>query len=605
MIEATRRVRRAALALLVAGGLLAIGAPNAFAHAQLLDTVPPRGAVVARQPSEVIFEFNQPVGGTLGAVKVYDASGNEVDDNNVVHPNGQESWMGVGLKPGLPHGTYVATYRVISADTHVVYGGNVFSIGAPGTGPAVTVGQLIARNAAGHATEVAFGAVKALDYASIALWVGVLAFLAFVWLPELREHGGGDPSWADASQAFARSATRLLWLAVGLGVLVSVLGLVLQGATEAGVSFWSALNRQILDSVLHSRFGWVWGTRGLAWLSLGALLALASRRAHEPVPVLRPVALGADGLALAPAPAQPLRLAGVLGGAYLIVTPALSGHASVGGDTGLLFPLDIAHVTAMCVWLGGLLCLIAALPLATRRLEPADRSRLLAGTLIRFSPIALACVITLLVSGVIQGYIHIETWSGLWHSSYGVAVVIKFVLLMGLVGLGAFNRRRAIPELREAVASGRSPGEIGLALRRNLRAEVVLILVVLGVTGALSSYTPPVDAASGPFATNTSLGPAELEIDVDPARVGLNTIHVYLINPRDGSQFTATQELDIQASLPAKHIGPLSLTPNPAGPGHYVIDGAELVPGGTWSIQLTDRVSAFDEYLQTIKVPIR
>jgi methionine-rich copper-binding protein CopC len=45
------------------------------------------------------------------------------------HPDGNEHWMGVGLKPGLPDGTYTGAYRVISADTHIVYGGLVFNIG--------------------------------------------------------------------------------------------------------------------------------------------------------------------------------------------------------------------------------------------------------------------------------------------------------------------------------------------------------------------------------------------------------------------------------------------------------------------------------------------
>ena len=89
------------------------------------------------QPKEVIFEFNQDVGGTLGAVRVYDAQGDEVDDLNVSHPDGNEHWMGVGLKAHLPDGTYTGTYRVISADTHIVYGGLVFNIGHAGRGAEV------------------------------------------------------------------------------------------------------------------------------------------------------------------------------------------------------------------------------------------------------------------------------------------------------------------------------------------------------------------------------------------------------------------------------------------------------------------------------------
>ena len=98
----------------------------------------------------MIFQFNQNVGGTAGAVRVYNAQGDEVDDLDVSHPDGNEHWMGVGLRPHLPDGTYTGTYRVISADTHVVYGGLVFSIGHPGAAPKYTVAGLIGRNEAGR-----------------------------------------------------------------------------------------------------------------------------------------------------------------------------------------------------------------------------------------------------------------------------------------------------------------------------------------------------------------------------------------------------------------------------------------------------------------------
>jgi copper transport protein len=65
-----------------------IGAPAALAHARLEGTVPETGSTVKVQPSEVIFKFDQPVGGTDGAVRVYDSEGNEVDDGDVEHPGG-------------------------------------------------------------------------------------------------------------------------------------------------------------------------------------------------------------------------------------------------------------------------------------------------------------------------------------------------------------------------------------------------------------------------------------------------------------------------------------------------------------------------------------
>ena len=111
------------------------------------------------------------------------------------------------------------------------------------------------------------------------------------------------------------------------------------------------------------------------------------------------------------------------------------------------------------------------------------------------------------------------------------------------------------------------------------------MLVVFGVTAALVSYAPPIDAASGPFSINTTLGQAELELTVEPARVGLNTVHMYLIDAKTGAQFTATKELTVTAKLPAKGIGPLPLQSNLAGPGHYVLSSADLSPGGTWQVQ--------------------
>ena len=573
--------------LLACAALLAC-APAALAHAQLLGTSPLTGAVVPRQPQEVIFKFNQSVGGTLGAVRVYDAQGEEVDDLDVSHPEGQEHWMGVGLKPGLPDGTYTATYRVISADTHIVYGGLVFSIGHAGPAPKVTVAGLIGRDESGEVTKVAFGAVRDLDYVSLALFIGGLAFLALAWLGGLAAVAGEpEQRWRAAARAFAKRLRRLLLAAVALGFVVSVLGILLQGASAAGVSLRSSLKGVVIENTLHSRFGEVWGARAIDWLALGVLLlASGVPRGDE-----RP-------------PRWVLGLLGV-GCAYLAITPALAGHASIQSPAAVFFPSDVVHVLGASVWVGGIACLLGALPAATRELRPADRTRLLLAVLARFSPLALASVIAIAITGVVQAYIDVRSVEGLLHTTYGALILIKVALLGALIGLGWVNRERVIPALEQIVQAGGPPGRTGALARRTMRGELALMLTVLGVTAALVSYAPPIDAASGPFATNTTLGPIELEMTVEPARVGLNTVHLYLIDAQDGAQYTGTKELTATASLPAKGIGPLALHPTLAGPGHYILSSAVLSPGGTWQIQITDRVSEFEQYSRTVSVPIR
>jgi copper transport protein len=595
------------LALGAAAALVAVLmlAPAAWGHAQLLATSPLSGSTVKAQPSEVIFKFNQDVGGTLGAVRVYNAQGSEVDNLDVSHPDGNEHWMGVGLKAHLPDGTYTATYRVISADTHIVYGGLVFSIGHAGATPKFTVTGLIGKDESGEVTRVAFGFVRALNYLTLALMLGGLAFLFFAWIPAFSASTGGEPRWALASRAFAKRLGRLLTLAIVLGAIVSVLGVLLQGASAAGVSLWNSLKGSIIENTLDSRFGKVWGFRAIDWVLLGALLLASRVIGRSAIPVLESGTESNTAPTLTRRPPRAILALLALGASYLVITPALAGHASVESPVGVFFPSDVLHVLAGSIWVGGIACLLLALPGATRRLEGPERSRLLLATLARFSPIALGAVVVIALTGVLQAYIDVRSLHGLFHTTYGALIIAKTVLLLLLIGLGWVNRERLIPALERLVGDGRSPGGVGALARRTMRGELALMICVFAVTAALISYAPPIDAATGPFSTNTTIGPAELEMTVEPANVGLNTIHLYLIDAKTGAQFTQTKELTVNAKLPSKGIGPLQLKPVVAGPGHYVLDSTVLSPGGTWQIEVIDRVSEFESHSRIVKVPIR
>ena len=596
-----------AMAVLLAA-LLA--APAAFAHAQLLGTSPASGATVKTQPGEVIFKFNQDVGGTAGAVRVYDAGGAEVDNLAVSHPDGNQHWMGVGLKSGLSQGTYTATYRVISADTHIVYGGLVFNLGHPSASSKVTVAGLISEGESGRVTKIAFGVVRALDYLTLALMAGALVFMLLVWPRALAASAADAGRWRQATSALAKRLDRLLAGTVIAGALASALGVLLQGASAAGVSLWSALKAPILESTLESRFGWVWAVRAVVWLALGLIL-LASRSARRrawlsPVSAADPG--GAEGTERPAGPSTAgsriLAAALALGTAYLLLTPALAGHASIESPRGVFFPSDVIHVAAGSVWVGGIACLLLVLPAATRRLEGAERSRLLLEVLARFSPLALGSVIAVAVTGVLQAYIDVRSLHALLHTTYGALIIAKTLLLAALIGLGWVNRERVIPALRRLAEALAAPGEVGRLARRSMRGELVLMLCVFGVTAALISYAPPIDAENGPFSINTTIGPAELEMTVDPAKVGPNTIHIYLIDAKTGAQYRATKELTATAKLPSKGIGPLPLHPTVAGPGHYILNSAVLSPAGTWQIEVVDRVSEFEQSTRVVKVPI-
>ena len=436
---------------------------------------------------------------------------------------------------------------------------------------------------AGPVTDAAFGIAKAISYAAIALAVGGVLFLAAVWLPALRatERAGADRR--AATEAYTGRLRSLAAVVLAAGMVASAAGIVLQGATAAGISAWQALDPDVVRDVLGTRFGTVWGLRLLDWAALAALAALAGSRAA--MPALRPL------------------LVPLLG--YLVLSPGLAGHSGTSDPIEILLPANTVHVLAMSLWAGGLALLVLALPAATSRLEGADRTRLLAGCLARFSPIALGAVVALVATGTVQSILHLEALRDLVDAAFGRAILAKIVLLVGLVGLGALNRKRSLPRLRRIAQEGGSPGREGLLLRRSLRAEIALLVGVFAATAALTSYAPPESLADGPFSAIGRLGPASVDLVVDPARVGPNEIHLYLTDARTGAPYDRHRDIGVQLLLPAKRIGPLEPRVDKAGPGHWVARRAHVIPDGDWQLVLAARVSEFEQHRARFEVPIR
>jgi copper transport protein len=588
------RILLVALAIALAVSLAAAG--PARAHALLEGTSPERGAVAATAPGQVVLRFSEPVEIAFGAVRVFASDGSEVQQGEPFHPGGRNDEVAVRLRDGVKDGGYTVTYRVVSADSHPVNGGFVFSVGDKAAAPPASVADLLGDQKAGPVTSVAFGVARAVEYGAIALGLGVLAVLLFVWLPALRATAEAGEGWREAASAFAGRARTLLLVAAGAGALAALAALALQAATAKGTSLWSALGgvREVLDT----RFGVVWGLGILAWVLVGAFAAVRP----QAVPALRPATVGAAGAAL-PGPgvwtwalAMPLLA--------LALLPGLGGHAGVQDPVAVLLPANALHVLAAGAWIGGLAVLVVVLPAATRRLEPPDRTRVLSAAVGRFSGVALIAVALLLAGGIVQSLLELGAVNDLWDTPFGRAIAIKSALVVVLLALGALNRRRRLPRLRRAAEEGASPGGAGVLLRRTLRAEVALGIAALAVTGALAGYPPATAVGAGPFSGSADVGPARAELTVEPARAGANEVHVYLFDRSDGRQYDAPKEVRFEASLPGRGIEPIKLEATKAGPGHYVLGAAALSPPGDWRLELIARISDFDELRTTYTVPI-
>ena len=104
-------------------GLLAVGfvASPAQAHATLEGTDPTPGSIVDVAPTAVTLNFSERVQLVDGRIKVIAPNGSNVVNGSPVTTN-SGSRVRIPVQSGLGQGSYLVSYRVISADGHPVPG---------------------------------------------------------------------------------------------------------------------------------------------------------------------------------------------------------------------------------------------------------------------------------------------------------------------------------------------------------------------------------------------------------------------------------------------------------------------------------------------------
>jgi putative copper export protein len=240
------------------------------------------------------------------------------------------------------------------------------------------------------------------------------------------------------------------------------------------VQAWS-VGGQWRALVSESRWGMAW--LGLAVLALVAVCAgLVARRADP---------------SLAPAPWRMGALA--VPGAAGAVLLSWSGHAASGTDATLGVAIDVVHGWATALWLGGLvMLLVLAVPLLAR-LVPADAVRMVAAVVVRFSSLAVASVVVLVITGVYRALAELPSLDALWTTDYGLVLLAKLVVFAVMLVLAGWNRIVLHPRLeRRALGLVDGGDDAGTAaLRASVRAEVALGAVVMALVAVMVGLMPP------------------------------------------------------------------------------------------------------------------
>ncbi|KUH65425.1 copper resistance protein CopD [Mycolicibacterium novocastrense] len=202
-------------------------------------------------------------------------------------------------------------------------------------------------------------------------------------------------------------------------------------------------------------------------LGVQTTLDFATTTAAGRAGMLALVAAAAIAVAALVAPRTASWNVAVIGAAAVgVVARQLTGHFA---DSPLGGVAVTVHTLAAALWVGALAALVLTV----------DHRGQWARMLPRFSALSLACVVVLLVGGVVGAVIRLGAPADLYATGYGRLVSAKIAVTVALVVLGWRNRTMWLPAARSHTASA-------VVSRTRARVETALMLVALVLAAGLA-----------------------------------------------------------------------------------------------------------------------
>jgi copper transport protein len=264
-----------------------------------------------------------------------------------------------------------------------------------------------------------------------------------------------------------------------------------------------------------------------------------------------------------------------LGGAL-----ALSGHASAAKPSWLMPPAVFVHGIFVTLWIGSLIPLAAAL----RRDNVTSREALAA-----FSRAAPLFVALLVLTGSILAVVQVERPQALLGTAYGRVLSAKLTIVTIVLLIALWNRVRLTPAVFAGAPNARR------RLVRAVAVEIVLLIVVVGVTG-IWRFTPPPRVlalkAEEPAFLHLHAVRAMADVTIRPGRAGPSTIYVVL----QTGEFTplAAKELTVALSNETAGIEPITRSAAQMEGTTWRVADVNLPVSGWWQIRLSILINDFE-----------
>lgn len=528
-------------------------ATPAAAHTSLSDSNPANGAVLTTAPASVRLQFDAGVDPALCSVQLVSAGTSAA---LTVRQADSPDAVSVTLPAGIGAGNHRLLWRVGGGpDGHAATGTVSFTVAAPGPAESRSAADEAPAEPAAPVPISSTRAVNRLH--DVSRWLAFVGFAivlgsAFLVAACRPAHAGRCVRTAAGGAVLLGVATTAVFLSYGPAL--------------TGAPLSQALSPTLLGATAATPVGTALLARlGLLFVAGVLTIVLARRRLA--------------GRAVA--------IAVLAWGASVAATWSAVGHSRYSPVATLMVALDVVHLVAAAVWLGGVATLVMLPHSAVR---PTAR---------RFSPIAASSVVVVVASGVIQAWDRVGWPSGLLASGYGRTLVVKVLLVAATLLVALAVRRRVMGR------SSAAPGRRGVAVEAALGVTILAVSALLVATPPQRPAPATVSAASAASAASAQPAAAPVAlaaagelvtatVPLDGARgqlvvgvlptVGPASVHVTTTAP-DGQPLEAVATAALRPAGSAGTGQPIRLARLDVG--HSVSVDARIPAAGDWELGIS------------------
>ncbi|AJZ75903.1 virginiamycin B lyase family protein [Candidatus Nitrosotenuis cloacae] len=521
--------------------------PLAYAHPLIIDSSPGASTNVGAGITQVRIDFSESVDLDFSYIKIFDSNGNQIDNKNTQYLQADNESILVVTTPPLQDGVYTVSTKVLSKiDGHLVPYAFVFGVGDVELPPPpqVTIDQEIYFPEAAARFPGIVGQVIVLGAAISTL---------LIW------RGAKNKTWIKENSEFQKFFHAKFSTITGIALFAVFASNILMLAIQT-------IRLQVSASdVIETSFGMVWLIRmGLTVILLAVWFLLENKSAASTKKQLLVL-----GLSL-----------------ILIGTTTAIGHGAASEQIYAII-IDYIHNLIASVWIGGIIFFGFVLLPAFTKLD--DSKKELASLLMipRFSSVIIVSLGIVIITGPTLLWLLEDDVSLLSQSYYGLMIIAKIAIGSAMVALGGYNQFRIQRMAEKSLNSGIT---VQKKLKRSLRTEAVLGIVLLGIVALLTNSSLPASQGEEAksqipdgFNTLAFSESSKFAISITPLKSGTNKIFVSA-QDSEGNPLDDIAEIKAKVSNPQKNIPPIEIPLVRSGDKYE----GEITFGfsGSWSIEI-------------------